>query len=24
LPPELYETESGRGWSDFIMNYNLP
>ena len=24
LPAELYETESGRGWSDFIMNYNLP
>ena len=24
LPPELYETESGKGWSDFIMNYNLP
>ena len=24
LPPELYETESGQGWSDFIMNYNLP
>ncbi|MEO5809203.1 MAG: cell envelope biogenesis protein TolA [Sphingomicrobium sp.] len=24
LPPELYETDSGRGWSDFIMNYNLP
>nr|WP_294847052.1 cell envelope biogenesis protein TolA [uncultured Sphingomonas sp.] len=24
LPPELYETESGRGWSDFIMIYNLP
>lgn len=24
LPPELYETESGRGWSDFIMTYNLP
>lgn len=24
LPPELYETESGRGWSDFILNYNLP
>jgi hypothetical protein len=24
LPPELYETISGRGWSDFIMNYNLP
>ncbi len=24
LPPELYETASGKGWSDFIMNYNLP
>jgi len=24
LPPDLYETESGKGWSDFIMNYNLP
>ena len=24
LPPDLYETASGRGWSDFIMNYNLP
>ena len=24
LPPELYETESGKGWSDFIMIYNLP
>ena len=24
LPPEIYETESGKGWSDFIMNYNLP
>jgi hypothetical protein len=24
LPPELYETESGKGWSDLIMIYNLP
>ncbi len=24
LPPELYKTESGQGWSDFYMNYNLP
>jgi outer membrane biosynthesis protein TonB len=24
LPPDLYETASGKGWSDFIMNYNLP
>ena len=24
LPPDLYETTSGRGWSDFVMNYNLP
>ena len=24
LPAELYETASGKGWSDFIMNYNLP
>lgn len=24
LPPELYETQSGQGWSDFIMSYNLP
>lgn len=24
LPPELYETASGKGWSDFILNYNLP
>lgn len=24
LPPELYKTESGQGWSDFIMRYNLP
>ena len=24
LPPEFYETASGKGWSDFIMNYNLP
>jgi len=24
LPADLYETASGKGWSDFIMNYNLP
>ena len=24
LPPDLYETTSGQGWSDFVMNYNLP
>jgi hypothetical protein len=24
LPPELYETSSGKGWSDFILNYKLP
>jgi outer membrane biosynthesis protein TonB len=24
LPPDLYETSSGKGWSDFILNYRLP
>ena len=24
LPSELYETADGRGWSDFILRYNLP